>query len=161
MSAPRPDDVFRKPSLWREVTREEATFLCDSTRVVVVFRPAGATTVAEWLTPGSTFYASYAPYSFRYASYYVLLEKDQQTPLSAPQPDKGGPDAVRPAEDEPTEEIPASEIPDYGSDREEEPEPDTMPPDTEPVTTAGVLTSAAKTGTPFCEICAKMAALRS
>jgi hypothetical protein len=154
MSAPRPDDVFRRPWQWRPVTREEACSLCSTIRVVVVFRPAGATTVAEWLTPSTTFYASYAPYSFRYASYYVYDEKDQQTPLSAPQPDKGGPDAGPPPEDE---EVPASEIPD-GPDREEEVEPDTMPPETEPVTTAGVLTNAAKAGVPFCEICAKMAA---
>ena len=121
----------------------------------MVFRPGGATTAAEWLTPRSAWYSPHAPYTFRSLSYFVYEAEEEEASQSAPQPDKGGL-AAPPPDDEAANEIPAADLPSDRPDKQEEEERDTIP-EAEPVATAGALTRAAQTGVPFCEICAKTA----
>jgi hypothetical protein len=147
----RPQDVFRRPTLWRRVTRDEALFLCRRMRVVVVSRIGGPLTSAEWLSPGSTFYLSWRPQLRRALSYYVFLE--DKVPIG-----KGGPVEGRlsPEYQAPPEEMPppAPERP----VRYEEEEAATLSENADHPAIADVLTRAAEQGVPFCEECERLRA---
>lgn len=145
----RPDDVFRRPWKWRSILRDEALALASKSKVVVVSRSSGAQPVAEWFTPGSSFYSSSRPYLFQSLRYFLLTTEDEPEPAGVAQKFEEGGQAVEEPDD-----IPAGESSGPAA-REEEEDPETMSANADQVAIAGVLTQAAQKGVPFCEECAR------
>lgn len=151
-----PDDVFRRPWQWKRVDRDEACSACFDRRVVVVARTDGRTAVAEWFTPGSTFYSANMPYVFSAAEYFVLTEEEDKDSLDVRDNIASGAYVEPP----PDEDTPVAALPDGPAERPEEEEAEAVPADSDMVATAGVLKRAAETGVPFCEVCERNRQLR-
>src|SRR5438552_1888127 len=75
-----PDDVFRSPARWREVSRVEALAAQRTDRIVAVFRN-GSHECAAWFEPGLPMYGAVGPFPLRAVRYYRRVRIHAYVPM--------------------------------------------------------------------------------